>query len=175
VMALSERRDFLRAAGAALAGVAAPAAPAPAAWAGAAVTRDHSQELLVTLSDVDGIRLRKASVKEIPPRGGIVLRVFRYQPPDGISKTVHRLVLPWMDVRAGLYLRSAVPYRTRLDLDPEENELTTSIVLDRRTSVAVYRETPWWVDAPPWQVVVVVGTAGTLTTAGFDPARGPVR
>lgn len=174
-MAFPERRDFLRAAGAALAGAAAPAALAPAAWAGATVTRDHSQELLVTLSDVDGIRLRKASVAETPSRGGIVLGMFRYESPDGVSKTVHRLVLPWMDVRAGLYLRSAVPYRTRLDLDPQENELTTSIVLDRRTSVAVYRETPRWVDAPPWQVVVVIGTAGTLTTAGFDPARGPVR
>jgi hypothetical protein len=30
---------------------------------------------------------------------------------------------------------------------------------DRRTSVAVYRETPLWIDQPPWQVVVLVGAS----------------
>ena len=86
-----------------------------------------------------------------------MLDLFRYEPPDGLSRTVHRLVLPWMDVRAGLYVRSAVPYRNRVRLDPDDGELTTSFVIGRRTSVAVYRETPLGIDMPPWQVVVLIG------------------
>jgi len=63
-----------------------------------------------------------------------------------------------MDVRAGLYVRSAVPYRTRMILDPDHGELTTRIVLGRRGAIAVYRETPRGVDGPAWQVLVVMGT-----------------
>jgi hypothetical protein len=83
------------------------------------------------------------------------LALFRYE--RQLSKTVHRLVLPWMDVRAGLYLRSAVPYRSRIVLDPDDGELTTSITIGHRTSVAVYGETPLWINQPPWQVVVLIG------------------
>jgi hypothetical protein len=145
------RRGFLKEAVTLLTGAAAPVVSAPAARAaqpnfggvpGAELTPNNAHELLVRLSDVDGLRLHRATEKEIPLPGALVLDVFRYEPPDGLSRTAHRLVLPWMDVRAGLYLRSAVPYRTRVRLDPDDGELITSFVTGRRTSVAVYRETP---------------------------------
>jgi hypothetical protein len=159
------RRGFLKAAVTLLTGATAPTVAVVTACegrpngggAGSDVTPSHSHEQVVGLSDVDGIRVRRASDEDLPPPGGLVLGLFRYEPPDGISRTVHRLVLPWMDVRAGLYLRSGVPYRTRIVLDPNERDVTTSIVLSRRTSVSVYREAPRWIEgAPPWQVVVVV-------------------
>jgi hypothetical protein len=99
------------------------------------------------------------------------LALFRYEPQ--VSKTVHRLVLPWMDVRAGLYLRSAVPYRTRVVLDPDDGELTTSFVIGCRTSVAVYRETPLWTDTPPWQVVVLIGAPDHLVSAVAPTSTSP--
>jgi hypothetical protein len=70
-----------------------------------------------------------------------------------------------MDVRAGLYVRSAVPYRNRVRLDPDDGELTTSFVIGRRTSIAVYRETPLGIDTPPWQVVVLIGAPDHLVSA----------
>jgi hypothetical protein len=166
VSLLCARRGFLKMAVTLITGTVARADLTPTAWAAppnlmgapdAGITPNHSQQLLVGLSDVDGIRLRKASGENLPPPGGLVLRLFRYESPDGMSRTVHRLVLPWTDVRAGLYLRSAVPYRTRVILDPDDGELTTSFVIGRRTSVAVYRETPHGIDMPPWQVVVLIG------------------
>jgi hypothetical protein len=42
-----------------------------------------------------------------------------------VSRTVHRLILPWMDVRAGLYVRSGITYRTRMPLDLDDGELTS--------------------------------------------------
>jgi hypothetical protein len=164
VSAFPARRGFLKAAVTLLTGAATPAASAPAAWAeqpnfggvpGADVTPNNAHELLVRLPEVDGFRLCKATAKDVPYPGGLALTLFRYELQ--LSKTVHRLVLPWMDVRAGLYLRSAVPYRTRIVLDPEDGELTTSITIGPRTSVAVYRETPLWINQPPWQVVVLIG------------------
>jgi hypothetical protein len=157
------RRGFLKAAVTLLTGTAAPAAAAPAAWAAqpnfgdassAGVTPNHTHELLVRLPDVDGFRLRKVQAEKTPHPGGLALALFRYEPQ--LSRTVHRLVLPWMDVRAGLYLRSAVPYRTRVILDPDDGELTTSFIIGRRGSVAVYRETPQWIDRSPWQVVMLI-------------------
>ena len=157
------RRGFLKAAVTLLTGAAAPAASAPVAWAaqpnfggvqGADVTPNNTHELLVRLPDVDGFRLRKATAKDVSYPGGLALALFRYEPQ--LSRTVHRLILPWIDVRAGLYLRSAVPYRTRVTLDPDDGELTTSFIIGRRTSVAVYREMPQWIDGPPWQVVVLI-------------------
>jgi hypothetical protein len=131
------------------------------------VTPNNAHELLVRLPDVDGFRLRKATAAEIPHPAGLALALFRYEPQ--LSKTVHRLVLPWMDVRAGLYLRSAVPYRTRVVLDPDDGELTTSIIIGRRTSIAVYRKTPLGIDMPPWQVVVLIGVVGTGSPTGQWP------
>ena len=163
-----------------LTGAAAPAASAPAAWAaqpnfggvpGADVTPNNSHELLVRLPDVDGFRLRKATAEEIPSPGGLALALFRYEPQ--LSKTVHRLVLPWMDVRAGLYVRSAVPYRTRVVLDPDDGELTTSFVIGRRTSIAVYRETPLGIDMPPWQVVVLIGAPDCSVSATAPTSAAP--
>jgi hypothetical protein len=162
---IRERRSFLKTALAVLTGAAAQAAPASVAWAAqpnfgrvpeAGVTPNHTQELLVRLPDVDGIRLRTADEEELPWKRGVVLALYRYEPPDGVSKTVRHLVRPWRDVRAGLYVRSAVPYRLRVLLDPDDGNLATSVVLGRRASVAVYRETPRWIDTPPSQVVVVV-------------------
>jgi hypothetical protein len=154
------RRGFIKAAVTLLTGITPPAQPTAlpnVVDAGNGVTSNHSHEQLVGLSDVDGMRLRRISDENLPPPGGLVLSLFRYEPPDGMSRTVHRLVLPWTDVRAGLYLRSAVAYRTRIVLDPDERDMTTSIVLSRRTSVSVYRETPRWIDGgSPWQVVVVI-------------------
>jgi hypothetical protein len=164
VSAFPARRGFLKAALTLLTGAAAPTASAPPAWAeqpnfegvpGVDVTPNNAHELLVRLPDVDGFRLRKATAEEVPSPGGLALSLFRYEPQ--LSRTVHRLVLPWMDVRAGLYLRSTVPYRTRVVLDPDDGELTTSFVTSRRTSVAVYRETPLGIDGPPWQVMVLIG------------------
>jgi hypothetical protein len=122
----------------------------------AGVTPSHSQELVVRLDDVDGVRLSTASAEELPSATGVVLRVFRYEPPNGTSRTIDRVVLPWMDVRAGLYVRSAVPYRLRALVNRDDGQLATSVVLGRRASVTVYRETPLWVDRRAWQVVVVV-------------------
>jgi hypothetical protein len=163
---IRERRSFLTTAVAVLTGVAAPATPTPVTWAAALpnfvgvpypdTTPNHRQELLVRLADLDGIRLRTANNAELPSKPGVVLGLYRYEPPDGMSKTVHRLVLPWLDVRAGLYVRSAVPYRLRVLLDPDDGKLATSVVLGRRASVAVYGETPRWIGTLPWQVVVVV-------------------
>jgi hypothetical protein len=178
VSVFSARRGFLKAAVTLLTGAAAPAAWAPAAWAaqpnfggvpGADVPPNNIHELLVRLPDVDGFRLRKATEKEIRLPGALMLDLFRYEPSGGLSRTVHRLVLPWMDVRAGLYLRSAVPYRTRVVLDPDDGELTTSIIIGRRTSIAVYRKTPLGIDMPPWQVVVLIGVVGTGSPTGQWP------
>jgi hypothetical protein len=151
------RRGFLKTALISLAGAGAPTGLAPSAWANADVTPNHSQELLLRLPGVDGIFLRKAAKEELPSELGVVLGLYRYEPAVGESKTIDRLTLPWMDVRGGLYVRSAVPYRIRMVLDPDEGELTTRIVLNRRASLAAYRETPRWIDTPPWQVVVVIG------------------
>jgi hypothetical protein len=118
------------------------------------VTPNHFQELVARLEDVDGVRLRTASTEELPSGTGIVLSVFRYE-PDGASRTIDRVVVPWMDVRAGLYVRSVVPYRLRVLLDRDDGRLATSVVLGRRASVAIYREAPR-IDTPAWQVVVVV-------------------
>ena len=62
---------------------------------------------------------------------------------------MHHLVLPWGDIVAGLYVRSAVSYRTRMLLHPETGELTTRIILDRRSKVTVAWESS--------QIVVIVG------------------
>jgi hypothetical protein len=150
------RRSFLRTALAALTGAAAPVAMARSAWPNASVTANHSQELLVRLVDVDGTTLRNAAGENLPTPGGFTLSLFRYEGPDQLSRTVHRLVLPWTDVRAGLYVRSAVPYRTRMLLDPEGGQPTTRIILDWRASLAVYRETPRCVETLPWHVVLIV-------------------
>jgi hypothetical protein len=120
------------------------------------VTPSHSQELVVRLHDIDGVRLSTASAGQLSSETGIILRVFRYEPPNGASRTIERLVLPWVDVRAGVYVRSAVPHRLRVVVDQHDGTLATSVVLGRRASVAVYRETPRWVDGRAWQVVVVV-------------------
>jgi hypothetical protein len=159
------RRNFLKTALAVMTGPATHAVLATtsgAALPGSSfvpdpgVTLNHTQELLLRLPDLDGIRLRPAAHEELPSQRGVVLDLYRYELPDGTSKTVQRLVRPWMDVRAGLYLRSAVPYRLRVLLDPDDGQLATSVVLGRRASVAVYRETPQWIDTSPWQVVVVI-------------------
>jgi hypothetical protein len=160
VSALAVRRGFLKTALTLLTGAL------PRGWAvqpnvmGTAhvdVTPNHVQELLVRLSEIDGLHLRRIPEEDLPPTGGLALGLYRYEGPQGLSRTVDRLVLPWMDVRAGLYLRSAVPYRTRILLDPADGSVTTRILFGRRTSVHVYRETPRWVDGPPWQVIVVGG------------------
>jgi hypothetical protein len=120
------------------------------------VTPSHSQELVVQLHDVDGVRFSMPSEAELPSEAGVVVRVFRYEPPDGTSRTVDRVVLPWVDVRCGVYVRSAVPHRLRVLVNRDDGSLTTSVVLGRRASMAVYREAPRWVDRRAWQVVVVV-------------------
>jgi hypothetical protein len=61
------------------------------------------------------------------PPGKLELGLFRYEPPDGVSETVHRLVLPWMDVRAGLYVQSGITYRTRMLLNPDDGEPTSRL------------------------------------------------
>jgi hypothetical protein len=167
VNALPGRRGFLKAAVALLTGTTAPAnsrfgviegIPNFESAPDAEATANHRQELLVRVPDLDGIRLRTAHDDEISSQRGVVLDLYRYEPPDGMSRTVHRLVRPWMDVRAGLYVRSAVPYRLRIRLDPDDGELATSVVLGRRASVAVFRETPRGIEqrSTPWQVLVVV-------------------
>jgi hypothetical protein len=85
-----------------------------------------------------------------------VLRFFRYEDAGRVSRTVERLVLARSNVRAGLYVQSVVPYRTRVLL---HGELTTALVLDQRASVRVYGETPRGVEMPPWQVVVTIRRA----------------
>jgi hypothetical protein len=175
------RRGFLRTA---LTLLTARVTPAPTAWAAqpnlmgapdVGVTPNHAQELLVELSDIDGIHLRKVPEEGGPPPGGLVLGLFRYDPPGKMSSTVHRLVLPWVDVRAGLYVRSVVPYRIRMVLDPDDGELTTRILLGRRVSVAVYRETPLWVEGPPWQVVVLAGAPPAGRPDGCSTYRVTLR
>jgi hypothetical protein len=145
-----------------LAGAAAPAPPSPATAAAESnsvvsddITPGHSATLLVSLLDVDGLWLRAAAAeKECAPNGGLVLGFFRYEDVGRVSRTIERLILPTSNVRAGLYVRSAVPYRTRVLLD---GELTTRLVLGQRASVRVYGETPRGVEMPPWQVVVKIG------------------
>jgi hypothetical protein len=135
---------------------------------GADVTPNHTHELLRPAPRCRrDLAAKGGRGGDPPPRA---LGLFRYEP-----KTVHRLVLPWMDVRAGLYLRSADPYRTRVVLKPHDGEVTT---------VAVYRETPLGYDGPPWQVVVVIaappGAVGvtdprptTEATSGPSGSRPP--
>jgi hypothetical protein len=121
-MTSSRRRDFLRAVVSALTRIGLPPALGSSAWGDASVTRPFG-ESLVTQSDVDGLRLGRASAKEYPgatvlvplsggseesiTAGGIVLDLFRYD-SDGQSVTVYQRVLPRQDIAAGLYLRSAV-------------------------------------------------------------------
>jgi hypothetical protein len=145
-----------------LTGATAPAASAPVGWAaqpnfegvpGADVTPNNAHELLVRLPDVDGFRLRKATAEEMPHPGGLVLGFFRYEDAGRVSRTVERLVLPKSSVRAGLYVQSAVPYRTRVLL---HGELSTSLILGQRASVRVYGEAPRGAEMPPWQVVVLI-------------------
>jgi hypothetical protein len=74
--------------------------------------------------------------------------LFRYD-SEGQSVMVHQRVLPWQDIAAGLHLRSALSYRTRAPLHPKTGELTTRIILDRRSRVTVTREGA--------QIMVMVG------------------
>jgi hypothetical protein len=168
VSLFSARRGFLKAVVSILTGTAFHAVPVQSARAArrdglgtfnTGVTPNHSQELLVRLPDIDGIHLRRAAEGDIPVPPGLVLGLFRYEAPSGASKTIHRFVLPGIDIRAGLYVRSAVPYRTRMILDPDNGELMTRIILGQRESIAVYRETPLWVEEAPWQVVMLIGAS----------------
>jgi hypothetical protein len=69
----------------------------------------------------------------------MLLETFRYG-ADGQSNTVNHVILPWGDIAGGLYIRSAVSYRTRVLVHPDTRELTTRIVLDLRSPVRVARE-----------------------------------
>jgi hypothetical protein len=151
------RRDFLARLATILAGAAAPWIPAGATVAGPGDTSDPGRRLLVAVPGADGLRIGPVPAGAAPPAGGLVLGLFRYDAPGELPVDVERLVLPRADVAAGLYVRSAVAYRTRILLDAGRGGLTARLILARRAPVAVYRETPRPGEVPPCQVVVVVG------------------
>jgi hypothetical protein len=78
----------------------------------------------------------------------MVLRLDRYG-VQGEAIPVRRLVLSWADVRGGLYMWSAVPYRTRTYLD-SRGQLVSRLALLRPATVVVDRDTA------PGQVALAV-------------------
>jgi hypothetical protein len=102
----------------------------PADW----IFLDRHRHELVCGEIVDVVRLRKADVDQIPPRGGAVLAFARYNP--SLSRTFRPISIPQDEL---LFVRGAIPFRLRIDVGPCAS-LSVAIVLASRTRVQLYRE-----------------------------------
>lgn len=93
--------------------------------------------LLTMIQAADSMVVRRATNH---PKSDVVLSFCRHDDPQGIGRRVGRVVVPFRNLRTGLYVRGRVRYRMRIDAAGVDFGVRTTIVFDPRAHVIVYTD-----------------------------------
>jgi hypothetical protein len=95
----------------------------------------YNPQLVATIQAADSMVVKRETND---PKGDVVLSFSRYDDRQGVGRRVGRVVLPFRNLRTGLYVRGSVHYRQRIDAAGVDVGVRSTMVFDQRVRVIVY-------------------------------------